>query len=242
MVSMRRADRLFRVIQILRRSRRSVTANVIAKELGISVRSVYRDIADLTRQGVPVRGEVGVGYLLDRHYDMPPLMLTPDELDAAVLGAQWVAERGDPALANAARDLLSKLTTAVPPFLRTFITEPSLGTPENHLPVRDGLDLAKTRSWIRTGRKLRIRYQDESGQETERVVWPVLVGYAEAVHLLAAWCELRNGFRHFRTDRIIEVHFLDQAHGSTLPDLKRRWEQEMTATRALRRAKALEEH
>lgn len=207
MVYMRRADRLFQVIQILRRSRRSVTAEGIAEELDISVRSVYRDIADLTRQGVPIRGEVGVGYILDRRYDMPPLMLTPEELEAAVLGAQWVAERGDPALANAARDLLSKITTAVPSSLRTFITEPSLGTPENHLPIKDGLDLAKTRSWIRTGRKLRIRYRDESGQETERIVWPVLIGYAEAVRLLAAWCELRDGFRHFRTDRIIEAHF-----------------------------------
>ncbi len=231
---MRRADRLFRVIQILRRSRRPVTSEAIAEELNISVRSIYRDIADLTSQGVPIRGEAGVGYVLDRHYDMPPLMLTPEELEAAVLGAQWVAERGDAALANAARDLLSKITAAVPQSLRTFITEPTLGTPENNLPVRDGLDLAKTRSWIRAGRKLRIHYRDEAGQETERVVWPVIIGYADAVRLLAAWCELRNGFRHFRTDRIIQAGFLDEAHGSTLPDLKRNWEHYMRTTRALR--------
>ena len=122
---MRRADRLFRVIQILRRSRRPVTAESVAAELSISVRSVYRDMADLTSQGVPIRGEAGVGYTLDRRYDMPPLMLTPEELEAAVLGAQWVAERGDAALANAARDLLSKITAAIPPSLRTFITEPT---------------------------------------------------------------------------------------------------------------------
>ena len=231
---MRRADRLFRVIQILRRSRRPVTAEAMAAELGVSMRSVYRDIADLASQRVPIRGEVGVGYVLDRRYDMPPLMLTPEELEAAVLGAQWVAERGDAALANAARDLLSKITAAVPQSLRTFITEPTLGTPANNVPVRDGLDLAKTRSWIRAGRKLRIRYCDEGGQETERVVWPVIIGYAESVRLLAAWCELRDGFRHFRTDRIIHTDFLDQAHGSTLPDLKRRWEHYMRTTRRLR--------
>ncbi len=231
---MRRADRLFRVIQILRRSRLPATAEAVAAELSISVRSVYRDMADLTSQGVPIRGEVGVGYVLDRRYDMPPLMLTPEELEAAVLGAQWVAERGDAALANAARDLLSKITAAVPHSLRTFITEPTLGTPENHLPVRDGLDFAKTRSWIRAGRKLRIRYRDQAGQETERVVWPVIIGYAEAVRLLAAWCELRNGFRHFRTDRIIHTDFLDQAHGLTRPELKRQWEQYMRTTRELR--------
>ena len=206
----------------------------MATELGVSVRSVYRDIADLVSQRVPIRGEVGVGYVLDRQYDMPPLMLTPEELEAAVLGAQWVAERGDAALANAARDLLSKITAAVPPSLRTFVTEPTLGTPANNVPVRDGLDLAKTRSWIRAGRKLRIRYCDEGGRETERVVWPVIIGYADAVRLLAAWCELRDGFRHFRTDRIIHVDFLDQAHGATLPDLKRRWEHYMRTTRGLR--------
>ena len=231
---MRRADRLFRIIQILRRSRRPVTAEAIAAELNISVRSVYRDIADLTSQRVPVRGEVGVGYVLDRQYDMPPLMLTPEELEAAVLGAQWVAERGDAALANAARDLLSKITAAVPQSLRTFITEPTLGTPANNLPVRDGLDLAKTRSWIRAGRKLRIRYRDETGRETERVVWPVVLGYADTVRLLAAWCELRDDFRHFRTDRIIQADFLDAAHGFTLPDLKIKWEHYMRVTRGLR--------
>ncbi len=231
---MRRADRLFRVIQILRRSRRPFTAEAVAAELNISVRSVYRDMADLASQGVPIRGEAGVGYTLGRQYDMPPLMLTPEELEAAVLGAQWVAERGDAALANAARDLLSKITAAVPHSLRTFITEPTLGTPENILAFRDGLDLAKARSWIRAGRKLRIRYRDEAGQETDRVVWPVIIGYADAVRLLAAWCELRNGFRHFRTDRILEADFLDEAHGSTLPDLKREWELYMKTTRKFR--------
>ncbi len=204
------------------------------------MRSVYRDIADLVRQGVPIHGEAGVGYTLARQYDMPPLMLTPEELEAAALGAQWVAERGDPGLANAARDLLSKITTAIPNSLRRFITESTLGAPENHLPVTDGLDLAKTRTWIRAGRKLRIRYRDESEQESERMVWPVLVGYTETVRLLAAWCELRNDFRHFRTDRIVQADFLDQRHGLTVRDLRRNWELHMSNSRALRRSKTLE--
>lgn len=236
---MRRSDRLFRVIQILRRSRRPVTAEALAQELGISVRSVYRHIADLTGGGVPIRGEVGVGYVLERHYDMPPLMLTPEELEAAALGTQWVAEHGDPVLAHAARDLLTKITSAIPASLRPFVVEPSLGTPENHVSLRDGLDLAKTRSWIRAGRKLRIRYQDESEQRTERVVWPILVGYTDNVRLLAAWCELRNDFRHFRTDKILEADFLNQAHGFSLPVLRARWEKHMEATYELRRSKVL---
>ncbi len=228
---MRRTDRLFQVIQILRRSRRPVTAEAIASELNVSTRSIYREIADLTSQCVPIRGEAGMGYVLDRRYDMPPLMLTPEELEAAVLGAQWVIERGDATLANAAQDLLSKITTAVPQTLRTFIVEPAISVPTNNFPARDGIDLAKTRAWIRAGRKLRIRYQDEAGNVTERTVWPVMIGYADAVRLLAAWCELRNGFRHFRTDRIVQAEFLEQAHGSNMPDLKRRWEHHMQATR-----------
>src|SRR5215469_14682891 len=102
---MRRADRLFQIIQVLRRTRRPVTADAIAVELETSKRTIYRDIADLMAQRVPIRGEAGVGYVLDGGYDLPPLMLTADEIEAAVLGAQWVAGRGDPALARAARDL-----------------------------------------------------------------------------------------------------------------------------------------
>ncbi len=231
---MRRADRLFQIIQMLRRSRRPLTAEKLASELGLSKRSVYRDIADLTGQGVPIRGEVGVGYVLDRNYDMPPLMLTPDELEAAVLGAQWVAERGDPALAGAARDLISKIASAIPQGLRIFIVEPSLGTPANHLPIVDGLDIGRTRAWIRQGRKIRICYRSNEGNETERIVWPVIVGYAETVRLLAAWCELREAFRHFRTDRIVRAEFLDEFHSLGLRELKRRWEHYMQNARELR--------
>ncbi len=224
---MRRADRLFRIIQILRRSRRPTTAENISVELEISVRSIYRDITDLIGQGVPIRGEAGVGYVLDRQYDMPPLMLTGDELEAAVLGAQWVAERGDPALAAAARDLLSKISSAVPQRLRIFITEPTLGTPANNVSSVDGIDLARTRLWIRQKRKLKIRYRSEDGTESERVMWPVIVGYTDSVRLLAAWCELRNDFRHFRTDRILIADFLDESHGLELSELKSRWEGHM---------------
>ena len=110
---MRRADRLFQIIQILRRSVRPITASMLATELEVTVRTVYRDMADLIAQRVPIRGEAGVGYVLDRDYNMPPLMLSADELEAAVVGAQWVADRGDPGLAGAARDLLAKISGVV---------------------------------------------------------------------------------------------------------------------------------
>ena len=120
---MRRADRLFQIVQILRRTARPVTADAIAAELETSKRSVYRDIAALIGQRVPIRGEAGVGYVLDGGFDLPPLMLTSDEVEAAVLGAQWVAGRGDAALARAARDLIAKIAAVVPEDLRPLLAD-----------------------------------------------------------------------------------------------------------------------
>ncbi len=230
---MRRADRLFQIIQILRRSARPVTSARLAAELEVTVRTVYRDMADLIAQRVPVRGEAGVGYVLDRDYDMPPLMLSADELEAAVLGAQWVADRGDPALASAARDLLAKVRSVVPDHLRPFVAEPSVGAaPPLTVPV-DGLDMARLRTAIRGGRKVRIRYRDEAGRVSERIVWPVIVGYADTVRLLAAWCEGRQAFRHFRTDRIKAAAFLDDRYERRPGDLRREWKRRFEAERGV---------
>jgi predicted DNA-binding transcriptional regulator YafY len=230
---MRRADRLFQIIQIMRRTNRLVTATMLAEELEVSKRSVYRDIADLIGQRVPIRGEAGLGYVLDRDFDMPPLMLTPDEIEAAVLGAQWVAERGDPVLAGAARDLIAKIATAVPEHLRCFIAEPSVGPPPGNALALDGLDIAKARLWIRSGRKIRIRYRNQEMQESERTIWPVILGYAETVRLLIAWCELRQDFRHFRTDRVVAAEFLDEHYGCRPSALRIRWKRQMESERRL---------
>src|SRR5580704_12116236 len=148
--------------------------------------------------------------------------------------AQWVAERGDPVLAGAARDLIAKIATAVPERLRRFIAEPTIGgTPGNAL-VLDGLDIAKVRLWIRSGRKIRIRYRNQEMQDSERTIWPVIIGYAETVRLLAAWCESRRGFRHFRTDRIVSADFLEEGYGYRPSDLRARWKRELEAGRGVR--------
>lgn len=231
---MRRADRLFQIIQIMRRSTRPVTAGMLAEELEVSKRCVYRDMADLIGQRVPIRGEAGLGYVLDSDFDMPPLMLTPDEIEAAVLGAQLVAERGDPVLALAARDLIAKIATVVPQRLRPFIAEPATGVAPARVLAPDVLDIAKTRLWIRSGRKIRIRYRNQEAQDSERVIWPVIIGYAETVRLLAAWCELRQAFRNFRTDRIVAAEFLDENHGSRLGELRTRWKRHMETERGVR--------
>lgn len=220
---MRRAERLFQIIQILRRSRAPVTADAIAVELETSKRSVYRDIAALVGQRAPIRGEAGVGYVLEAGFDMPPLMLTPDEIEAAVLGAQWVAGRGDPVLAKAASDLISKIAAAVPDRLRPYVLEPAIGAAPAWKPETDRIDVAQVRAWIHAGRKIRLNYSDEAGAISERVIWPVSVGYRETIRMIIAWCELRAAFRTFRTDRVVGADFLDERHGKRPAVLRGEW-------------------
>ncbi|WP_437529522.1 YafY family protein [Sorangium sp. So ce726] len=231
---MRRADRLFQILQILRRQRAPITAAALAEELETSKRTVYRDIADLLAQRVPIRGEAGTGYVLDRGFDMPPLMLTPDEIEVAVLGAQWVAHRGDVALQRAAQDLIAKIAAAVPERLRPFVFEPATGAPVGGVQTPDALDLAEVRASIRAGTKIVLRYRDETGHESERVVWPVIVGYLDSTRLLAAWCELRQDFRHFRTDRVTGARFLDERYAEKPSALRARWRAMMRARGELR--------
>src|SRR5262245_59099042 len=221
---MRRADRLFQIIQILRRSTRPVTATALAEELEVSKRTVYRDVADLIGQRVPIDGEAGLGYLLASDYDMPPLMLTPDEIEAVMLGAQWVASHSDKALSNAALDVIAQIAAVVPERLRPIVLEPSVGVKPWVAEPEESIDPAMLRLAIRNGRKLRLRYRSEAGEETERTVWPVILGYAETTRLLVAWCELRQGFRHFRTDRIVDFEVLDEANGLPRGELRRRWQ------------------
>jgi predicted DNA-binding transcriptional regulator YafY len=220
---MRRADRLFQIIQVLRRSRGPVTADAIAAELETSRRTVYRDVADLIGQRVPIRGEAGVGYVLEDGFDLPPLMLSIDEVEAAVLGAQWVAGRGDAALAKAARDLIAKIAATVPAQLRPFVLDPATGTPPAFSHPPDRLDLGQVRLWIRQGRKLRLGYRDEQDRASERVIWPVALGFLETRRLIAAWCELRGGFRHFRTDRILAAEFLEERYPARPSVLRAQW-------------------
>jgi len=220
---MRRADRLFQIIQVLRRGRGPVTADAIAEELETSKRTIYRDIADLVGQRVPIRGEAGIGYVLEGGFDLPPLMLTPDEIEAAVLGAQWVTLRGDAALARAAQDLIAKIGAAVPERLRPFALEPATRAATNYNVVPDGIDMAQVRRAIHGAKKIRLTYRDEQERETERTVWPFAVGYHETVRLMIAWCELRSDFRSFRTDRVADAEFLDERYPERAATLRARW-------------------
>jgi predicted DNA-binding transcriptional regulator YafY len=226
--AMRRTERLFAIIQILRRARAPITASSMADELETSLRTVYRDVAELIAQRVPVRGEAGIGYMLESGFDMPPLMLTPDEIEAAVLGARWVAGRGDPALARAANDLVAKIGAVIPSHLRPHLLESALTTPERPDRIRqDSFDVARARASIRGQTKITLTYRDETEQETRRTVWPVAIAYYETVRLLAAWCELRQDFRHFRTDRVSKAEFLDERYPARRDLLRSQWRKSM---------------
>jgi predicted DNA-binding transcriptional regulator YafY len=220
---MRRADRLFQIIQILRRSKGPMTAAAIATELETSKRSVYRDIAALIGQRVPIRGEAGFGYVLESGFDLPPLMLTSDEIEAAALGAQWVAGHGDAALARAAQNLIAKITAVIPDQFRPLILDSGARTPPGWKIPPDGLDVAQARASIRQGRKIALAYRDESGRESERKVWPVVIGYLDAARTLIAWCELRRDFRTFRIDRIKSADFLDERYPERPAALRAKW-------------------
>ena len=228
---MRRADRLFQIIQILRRGRGPHTADLIAAELETSKRTVYRDIAALIGQRVPIRGEAGVGYVLEGGFDLPPLMLTPDEIEACVLGAQWVSRIGDPALARAALDLQAKILASVPERLRPLLLDPALGATYGHQGMQDALDLAQVRACIHAGQKMSLQYRDEQERATERIIWPIAIGYLDGRRLLVAWCELRKDFRHFRADRVVEATFLDERYPERPGVLRARWRKTLENSR-----------
>src|SRR5260221_8060228 len=185
--AMRRADRLFQIIQVLRRTRKPLTADAIAAELETSKRTIYRDIATLIGQRVPIRGEAGMGYILEKGFDLPPLMLTPDEIEAAVLGAQWVAGHADAVLARAAEDLMSKIADTVPERLRPFVLEPASRARPAWPKEADRIDMGRSRSQVHEGKKIALRYRDEHGRDSERTIWPIAIGYLESVRLLEAW-------------------------------------------------------
>ncbi|MDK4717917.1 YafY family protein [Rhizobium sp. CNPSo 3968] len=220
---MRKAERLFQIIQILRRSTGPVTSSQLAIEVEVARRTIYRDIADLIGQRVPIRGEAGIGYVLDQQYDMPPLMLTSEEIEAVVLGSQMVARLGDRALTTAARDVLTKVALAVPSNLRSFIAEPTVGIRPDMVIGDLRCDTRPLRSALRETRKIRLEYQALNGTITSRVVWPVLLGYDGGICLLIAWCELKEEFRHFRSDRMRAIQVLEDRIDLPKSKLKQKW-------------------
>lgn len=227
---MRRGDRLFEVIEILRRAKGPISAQSIGEELGVTKRTVYRDVAALIGQGVPINGEAGIGYVLEPGFHMPPLMLTPDEIEAVMLGVLWVQTRGEPELALAAEKLITKLEAVAPDKYRTSFLQPAVSVAPAAQPD-EVLGAAAIRLAIRHRKKIALKYSDHSGQKTRRVIWPILLGYRDTSRIIAAWCEMREGFRYFRTERIIEAQVLEDSIPRRMDLLRAEWRNETDAER-----------
>lgn len=222
-VSVSRAQRLLDLIQILRRHRHPVNGQALAGELGVSLRTLYRDIATLQGQGAHIAGEPGVGYLLRPGFMLPPLMFSEDEIEALVLGSRWVAERGDQPLGKAARNALAKIAAVLPDDLRDRLDATALLVGHADAPMAGDTELTAIRQAIRNEHKLRIDYVDGDGSRSRRVIWPFAVAFFERARVVAAWCELRADYRHFRTDRIAALRFVDKRYPRRRQVLMKEW-------------------
>jgi predicted DNA-binding transcriptional regulator YafY len=209
----------------LRRHRRPVSGQALAAEIGISIRTLYRDIAALRAQGADIEGEAGVGYILRPGYMLPPLMFSRAEIEALVLGGRWVAKLADSPLTAAADDALAKITAVLPADLRNDLETTMLFVGPRSIGDSEAVDLEAVRQAIRAERKLRITYVDGKGVRTERTIWPFALGYFEQMRVLVGWCESRNDFRHFRTDRILAMSEMKERYPRRSGALLREWRQ-----------------
>jgi predicted DNA-binding transcriptional regulator YafY len=206
---MRRADRLFQIVQHLR-ARRLTTAAQLAEWLSVSERTIYRDIRDLSLTGVPVEGEAGVGYRMGRDFDIPPIMFTLDEVEALATGARMVESWGGPVLAA-----LAKIALALPSSRRGDVEQTRLFSPRFHLDVglqaQVGLQLENIRQAIQKKRKLELQYRDAQARPSARRIWPLGLYFWGATWTVIGWCETRKDFRNFRVDRIDSAAITDEA-------------------------------
>ena len=203
----RRSDRLFQIILLLGRNK-VLTARYLAENLAVSERTIYRDIRDLALSGVPIEGEAGVGFMLRKGYQIPPLMFNEEELQALVLGARVVQSWADPELAQAARLLLAKVEAVLPIAMKPKLDHSPLLVPDFHIPAAMTISLAELRHAIAGTFKVNFRYTRADGEKSERIVCPLGLFYWGASWTLGAWCELRENFRTFRIDRTQDVQIL----------------------------------
>lgn len=221
---MSRTQRLFDLIQILRRHRYPVTGKQLADELDVSLRTLYRDIATLQAQGASIEGEPGLGYVLRPGFMLPPLMFSEEEIEALVLGSRWVARRTDKKLRLAATNVLAKISAVLPEDLRHQLEFSGLLIgPVKTAIENDDEKESLCRHAIRREYKLQMTYIDVKGDESQRVIWPLALGFFEEVHVIVAWCELRLDFRHFRTDRIVQLTQLETRYPQRRQTLLKKW-------------------
>lgn len=224
---MSRSARLLQLIDLLRRARLPQAGPVLARQLDVSLRTLYRDIATLREQGAAIAGDPGVGYEMRPGFLLPPLMFTPDELEALLLGARWASRQADPELAQAATAALDRIRSALPLELRIEVdTSGLLVPPICHEAATEPWQTA-LRLAIRRQHRVLLHYTDEKGQPTERQIWPFAMAFFDQRRILAAWCELRQDFRHFRADRVRSVTDLQERYPGHRAALIERWSQQL---------------
>lgn len=217
---MRRADRLMKLVHYLRRMRRAVTAGKIADDFGVCKRTIYRDIQDLMNSGVPIFGEAGVGYVIDKKYHLPPVMFDPDELEAIGLGIAMVRNWTDEQFAGKADSAYEKIQAALPENLLMELQQLATYSMPSASKIPWEVSFSEVRECIRTKKKIKLSYVDLNERTTTRKVRPLSLVFFGPVWLLVAWCEMRRDFRSFRLDRIRELRvtgeFFRDEKGKTL--------------------------
>lgn len=225
-----RASRLLRLLEELRQRRGAVKGARLAEQLGVSLRTVYRDIDALRAQGARIDGDAGVGFRLRPGFVMPPMMFPAEELEALVLGARWVASHADPELAGSAQRALGRITSVLPETLRLQVETSGLFAPYWHRREPEPW-LPVLRRAIREGHRVNMRYRDAEGRDSMRMVWPFAMAFLDDLRLLAAWCEMRGDFRHFRADRVLALEDTGCRYPDHRHQLLRRWRQQCLPTR-----------
>ena len=219
---MTRSQRLLSLIQLLREHRYPVSARVLAERLGVGVRTIYRDIDTLNAQGANIVGEAGVGFVLKPGFLLPPMMWDANEIEALILGARWISRIPDDSLQRAATSIRAKLKAILPEQQQHLLEETTLYASQKWLPV-DQEFVERVRLATREQKKLRLDYLDEQQHSSRRLIWPISMGYFQDRMLLAAWCELRQDFRHFRLDRVQDCRVLDERYPPYKRHLFQQW-------------------
>lgn len=223
-----RAPRLLQLLDLLHLRRTPATGAELAEALGISLRTLYRDIASLREQGAQIEGDPGIGYMMRPGFTLPPLMFDNDELEALVLGARWVASQStDPVLAGAARRAVTRITGVLPASLRLEVETSGLFVPPGSCAPLPAHWLPTLREAIRHEHVLLMDYCDEHGTPSQRRIWPFAMAFFQHARLIAAWCELRREFRHFRADRVQQLTDTGERYPERRTTLLHRWHERM---------------
>lgn len=221
---MNKTERLLNLLQILRSYHYAVSGERLADRLGVSIRTLYRDIASLQAMGAEIEGEAGIGYVLKPTFFIPPLMFTQNEVQALLLGTQWVSQYGDAPLSEGAKNALNKIFDVLPASIKndnnTFALR--VGPPASETLAKE--DLSIIRDAIAKQNKIKLVYKSQDGKETQLMIWPFTIGYFTDGRILVGWCEKENNYHHFKTNRIISLKILDEHYSRSKDSLFREWQ------------------